>query len=93
MATFIAEMSEFHESTGSYSLDALEAAERAEFEAHLATCRPCRDEVVRLRETVAELSVLSVATPPPRLCGDVLDAALTTPRNPARDEVVTDPDP
>ncbi len=43
------------------SLDALEAAERTKFQAHLTTCEPCRDEVVQFRETAAELSVLSRA--------------------------------
>ena len=74
MASSVSGMSAVHKSTGSYSLNALEAAERAEFEAHLATCEPCRDEVARFRETAAELSVLSVAEPPPGLSGDILDA-------------------
>ena len=87
MVSSVAGLSEFHESTGSYALDALEAAERAEFEAHLATCEPCRDEVVQFRETAAELSALSGATPPPRMCGSVLDATRTMPRNPAGPKV------
>lgn len=93
MATSVAGRSELHEFTGSYSVDALEAADQTAFEAHLATCDPCRDEVVRFRETAAELSVLSMATPPPRLCVEVLAAARTTPRNPARDEGVNRPSP
>ena len=69
MARSVAGMVGLHKSTGCYSLDALEAAEQAEFEAHLATCKPCHDEVVQFRETAAELSVLSVAKPPELFVG------------------------
>jgi anti-sigma factor RsiW len=67
-------VTEVHESTGSYVLDALDAAERTEFEAHLATCPACADEVAVLSETAAELALLSLATPPPTVRTAILDA-------------------
>lgn len=39
-----------------YALGALDAAERAAFEAHLATCAECRAEVQAFRETAAQLA-------------------------------------
>jgi Putative zinc-finger len=56
---------------GAYVLGALERAERAELEAHLETCRICRDELDRLaplpgllsRLTVEEAEVLDAADP------------------------------
>lgn len=40
--------------------------ERAEVERHLAVCAPCRDEVARLRDLLAELAVLPPAERPER---------------------------
>jgi anti-sigma factor RsiW len=57
-------MTDVHSAVGSYVSDAVEAAERAEFEAHLAFCEGCRQEVAEFDETTAEL-VRLVATPPP----------------------------
>jgi Anti-sigma-K factor rskA/Putative zinc-finger len=78
-------VSEIHESTGSYALDALDRPELAEFEAHLATCETCRNEVAGFSETAAELTLLSLATPPPRLRANILDAIAKTPQLPAQD--------
>lgn len=44
-----------HLSTGAHALGALPDAERAAFEAHLATCRSCADEIAELNETTARL--------------------------------------
>lgn len=57
-------MSEVHNLTGAYALDALDELERARFERHLSECEDCRAEVAELRETAALLAE-TVATPPP----------------------------
>lgn len=49
------------ESAGAYALGALGAEERAQFEAHLASCATCRAEVQSLREVTA---LLAHAAPP-----------------------------
>lgn len=76
-------MTEIHESAGSYAVDALDPAELVEYEAHLATCPTCRDEVAELCEVAAALPLLSLTTPPPTLRVDVLTAIHTTPQLPA----------
>lgn len=72
-------MSDVHAAVGSYVADALEPAERVEFEAHLERCETCRREVAELSETAAELSVLAESPPPPEVRAGVL-AAITTVR-------------
>jgi anti-sigma-K factor RskA len=67
-------MSEIHGATGSYVLHALDPSELDEFEAHLAVCPTCSQEVVEFCETAAELSLLANATPPPALRSSVLSA-------------------
>lgn len=67
-------MSEIHGATGSYVLNALDADELEEFEAHLAVCPTCSREVVEFCETAAELSLLASAPPPPALKGSVMAA-------------------
>jgi anti-sigma-K factor RskA len=54
---------EIHALSGAYAVDAVSAEERAEFEQHLATCAPCRDEVDSLRATAARLGD-TLAAPP-----------------------------
>ena len=73
-------MSDIHEFAGSYALNALDAAELAEFEAHLATCEICQDEVADFCETAAELSLLSLAPPPPSLRDNIMAAIQNTPQ-------------
>jgi hypothetical protein len=58
-------MSEIHGAVGSYVVNALDADELEEFEAHLAVCPTCTREVQEFSETAAELSLLGSATPPP----------------------------
>jgi anti-sigma-K factor RskA len=58
--------------SGAYALDALDAAERARFERHLATCRTCPDEVRGFAETATVLGLAAAVTPPPALKGRVL---------------------
>ena len=58
-------MSEIHGATGSYVLHALDPSEVEEFEAHLAVCPTCSQEVVEFCETAAELSLLATVSAPP----------------------------
>ena len=78
-------MTAVHVSTGCYVLNALDSAELTEFEAHLATCETCSDEVAAFGETAVELSLLSLATPPPSLRDTILATIRTTPQLPAED--------
>lgn len=69
---------EIHELAAAYALDALDASERAAFEAHSATCAICRGEVTEHRRTAAALATLNATAPPPGLRERVLaDAART----------------
>jgi len=61
-----------HVLAGAYALDALDAAERARFERHLATCRTCPDEVRGFAATATELGLAAAVPPPPALKGRVL---------------------
>ncbi|WP_436700810.1 anti-sigma factor [Nocardioides sp. BYT-33-1] len=62
-----------HALSGAYAVDALDADERAAFEAHLAHCAECRAEVDGLRETASTLGVSEVAAPPDALRDRVLE--------------------
>lgn len=52
---------DLHHLAAAYALDALDADERAAFEAHYPTCEICSAEVVDYRATAAELAVGHVA--------------------------------
>ena len=54
---------DLHTLTGAYAVDALDAAERAAFEAHLQECESCAEEVTGLRATSALLGVAAAVTP------------------------------
>jgi anti-sigma factor RsiW len=56
-------VSGLHDDAVAYALDALDPAEQAAFEEHLAACDDCTAEVAGLRET-ASLLVLSTDAPP-----------------------------
>ena len=58
---------EVHSLTGAYVCHALEPAERAAFEHHLAQCPVCAQEVAELQETAALLASAAAETPPARL--------------------------
>jgi hypothetical protein len=76
-------------SLGVYVLDAIDPAERALVDAHLATCRDCRDELAGLAgipallarvnpeeiDRIAEEAVPADTQAPPELIGRVLDLA------------------
>ncbi|MFS3128430.1 anti-sigma factor domain-containing protein [Nocardioides sp. Bht2] len=57
-------MNDIHALTGAYAVDALDDAERAAFEAHLAECESCRTEVAELTETASLLGALTDEAPP-----------------------------
>jgi anti-sigma factor RsiW len=66
----------FHELTAAYALDALDPVEEREYEAHLARCEQCRDDLVGFREAAAALAYAAEpASPPPVLRGRILEAA------------------
>ena len=54
---------DLHTLTGAYAVDALDADERAAFQAHLAECDACVDEVAGLRATSAVLGIAVAVTP------------------------------
>jgi anti-sigma factor RsiW len=59
--------------TGAYVLDALDEFERRQFEAHLAECPDCAQEVAELRATTTRLGLAVAEQPPARLRAEVLD--------------------
>ncbi|MEZ5201053.1 MAG: zf-HC2 domain-containing protein [Micropruina glycogenica] len=65
---------ESHDLIGAYALDALDAAERAAFEQHLAECEACQVELIGLRETLDDLADDTAVEPPPALRDAVLGA-------------------
>lgn len=69
-----------HALTGAYALDALDAVERAAFEAHLPTCADCRTEVASLIEAAARLGAASAVTPPATLLDAVRAEVERTPQ-------------
>lgn len=73
----------FAETAGAYVLGALDAAERAAFEAHLAVCPACRDavdDVAHLPALLATVPAGGLADPPPSVLSGLLDEV-------ARDEL------
>ena len=63
---------DLHHLSGAYAVDALDDAERASFEQHLAVCADCRAEVAELSATAHSLGALTEATPPASLRASVL---------------------
>jgi anti-sigma-K factor RskA len=53
-----------HELTAGYALDALEPEERSAYEAHLAGCAQCRQELASFWETTEALAVAASGPPP-----------------------------
>lgn len=56
-----------HSLSAAYALDALDADERADFEAHLATCAECTAAVVDFREVASALGDATEQLPPPHV--------------------------
>ena len=67
-------MSDLHGAAGSYAVHALDPVERADFEAHLASCPSCRSEVTEFADTLAELAPLASVAPPAAMRDSVLAA-------------------
>ena len=80
---------DLHHLAAAYALDALDADERAAFEAHYPSCEICSAEVVDFRETAAVLAA-DVPTPPPTdLKASVMaEVARTRQLSPRRSDVV-----
>lgn len=68
----MADRPDLHTLTGAYAVDALPEDELALFEAHLAACAACEQEVEELQATAARLGAISVAGPSAGLRGRVL---------------------
>jgi anti-sigma-K factor RskA len=65
-----------HDLTPAYCLDALDERERAEYEAHLATCEECRAELASLQESASSLAYsVPAPAPPPQLRERILEQA------------------
>jgi len=65
-----------HELTAGYALDALDPDERREYEAHLADCQRCREELASLAQTTEALAIAaSGPAPPPGLRDRILEGA------------------
>jgi anti-sigma factor RsiW len=54
-----------HDLTAAYALDALEPDEAREYEAHLARCERCRDELASLSEAAGALAYAADSPAPP----------------------------
>ena len=68
-----------HELTAAYALDALDADDRAAYEAHLEGCERCREELTSFWETTEALAVGAAGPAPPLTCAP----ASSTPRVPS----------
>ena len=66
-----------HALSGAYAVDALDAEERAAFEAHLAECADCRAEVAGLQEAAGMIAETTATPPPPELRDRVLSGITT----------------
>ncbi|WP_127479454.1 anti-sigma factor [Nocardioides pantholopis] len=85
-------MSDVHALSGAYAVDAVDDAERALFERHLAECGACRAEVESLREAAALLAETTATTPAPGLRDAVLAGIATVrPLPPATEPPVSGP--
>lgn len=74
---------DIHALSGAYAVDALDDLERARFEAHLAECSACREEVASLTEAAGLLGASAATLPPAGLRDRVLaDISLVRPLPP-----------
>ena len=65
-----------HDLTAAYALEALDENERREYEAHLAHCERCRDELGSFSEVAATLAYATAGpAPPPQLRMRILERA------------------
>lgn len=69
-------MSEVHELTAAYALDALDPLEERRYEEHLAGCDRCREELSSLRDAASALAyAVDAPAPRPALRQRILDDA------------------
>jgi anti-sigma-K factor RskA len=59
------EANALHDLTAAYALDALDPEDAREYEAHLARCERCRDELASLSEAAGARAYATEAPPPP----------------------------
>jgi anti-sigma-K factor RskA len=70
------EANALHDLTAAYALDALDPEDAREYEAHLARCDRCRDELASLSEAAGALAYATDAPlPPPELRARILQQA------------------
>jgi anti-sigma factor RsiW len=70
------EANALHDLTAAYALDALDPEDTQAYEAHLARCERCRDELASLSEAAGALAVATDApAPPPELRARILQQA------------------
>lgn len=84
-------MNESHEASvhalaGAYAIDALDDAERTEFEEHLAACGHCQAEAASLHETAAVLGGARALEPPDSVRRNVLAGIATSGPQESRSE-------
>lgn len=84
---------QFDDVVAAYALGALDAEDRALFEAHLATCARCQSELAEYRQVVTAIGAGTGAEPlPESLKARTLARATATPQIPARAPVRTMPE-
>lgn len=71
---------DLHSLMAPYALDALDAAEREQFEAHLAQCPTCQSELAGFQATAARLGEAVGHTPPAGLRSRLLAEIASTPQ-------------
>jgi anti-sigma factor RsiW len=70
------EANALHDLTAAYALDALDPEDVRAYEAHLARCERCRDELASLTEAAGALALATEApAPPPELRARILQQA------------------
>lgn len=69
---------DIHHLAAAYALDALDARERAAFEAHYPSCEVCRADVLDFRSTLAVVAEAEAVAPPADLRRRVLDEITRT---------------
>jgi len=77
------EPADTHALLAAYVLNAVDDAERAAVERHLAACEDCRDDVREARETLAQLAHGVAAPPPAELKEQLLRRVRETPQDAA----------
>lgn len=77
---------DLHGAVGSYVVHALDEPELSEFEAHIAGCDRCSNEIASFNETLAEMSADFEVSPPAELRSSVLSAITGITQLPAEPE-------